>query len=126
MVCSRDRDSISYRVPWEVIEAFKRNEKFVPRNCSGLSCEALFGVIEEIMEMRDNNEMTTQTTVRRLDYLLERNKHLVCVQKLKSMNLMSDDEMLLLVFSHLFVNNGDDDIQFDDLSFFTTAKCKGK
>ena len=111
--CSRDRDSISYRVPWEVIEAFKRNEKFVPRNCSGLSCEALFGVIEEIMEMRDNDEMTTQTTVRRLDYLLERNKHLVFVQKLKSLKLLSNDEMLLLLFSHLFVNNGNDDIQFD-------------
>ena len=124
VVCSRDRDSISYRVPWEVIEAFKRNEKYVPRSCSGLSCEALFGVMEEIMEMRDDNEMTNEMTVQRLKHLLECNRHLVFVQKLKSMNLMSDDEMLLLVFSHLFVNNGDDDIRYHDLSFFYDSKSQ--
>ena len=53
VICSRERGRVSYRVPWEVIEAFKRNEKYVPRNCSGLSLDALFGVLEEIMEMRD-------------------------------------------------------------------------
>ena len=124
VICSRERGRISYRVPWEVIEAFKRNEKFVPRDCSGLSCEVLFGVIEEIMEMRDDNEMTTKMTVQRLEHLLECNRHLVFVQKLKSMNLMSDDEMLLLVFSHLFVNNGDDDIRHHDLSFFYDSKSQ--
>ncbi len=124
VICSRERGRISYRVPWEVIEAFKRNEKYVPRNCSGLSCEVLFGVIEEIMEMRDDNEMTNEMTVQRLKHLLECNRHLVFVQKLKSMNLMSDDEMLLLVFSHLFVNNGDDDIRFHDLSFFYDSKSQ--
>ena len=87
VICSRERGRISYRVPWEVIEAFKRNEKFVPRDCSGLSCEVLFGVIEEIMEMRDDNEMTTKMTVQRLEHLLECNRHLVFVQKLKSMNV---------------------------------------
>ena len=124
VICSRERGRVSYRVPWEVIEAFKRNEKYVPRSCSGLSCEALFGVIEEIMEMRDDNEMTTEMTVQRLEHLLECNRHLVFVQKLKSMNLMSDDEMLLLVFSHLFVNNGDDDIRYHDLSFFYESKSQ--
>ena len=124
VICSRERGRISYRVPWEVIEAFKRNEKYVPRDCSGLSCEALFGVMEEIMEMRDDNEMTNEMTVQRLKHLLECNRHLVFVQKLKSMNLMSDDEMLLLVFSHLFVNNGDDVIRHHDLSFFYESKSQ--
>ena len=124
VICNRERGRISYRVPWEVIEAFKRNEKYVPRSCSGLSCEALFGVMEEIMEMRDDNEMTNEMTVQRLKHLLECNRHLVFVQKLKSMNLMSDDEMLLLVFSHLFVNNGDDDIRYHDLSFFYDSKSQ--
>ena len=124
VICNRERGRISYRVPWEVIEAFKRNEKYVPRSCSGLSCEALFGVMEEIMEMRDDNEMTNEMTVQRLKHLLECNRHLVFVQKLKSMNLMSDDEMLLLVFSHLFVNNGDDDIRYHDLSFFYESKSQ--
>ena len=55
--CSRrdHRDHhISYRVPMEVVEAFKRNEKFVPKECSGLSCQELFGEIETLFDLREN------------------------------------------------------------------------
>ena len=50
--CCRDRRGISYRVPMEVIEAFAHDEKFVPADCSGLTCHQLFGLIEEIFDMR--------------------------------------------------------------------------
>ena len=40
-----------------------------------------FGVIEEIMNMRDDNELSTETAIMRLQQLLEGNKHLIFVQK---------------------------------------------
>jgi DNA polymerase III delta prime subunit len=40
------------------------------------------------------------------------------VQKLKSFRLGVSEEALLLVFSHLFVNNNDDNIGYHDLNFF--------
>ena len=60
--CYRDargcRKSISYRVPFDVIEAMKRDEKYVPRRCTGLSCQELFGELEDIFELRKDNEIT--------------------------------------------------------------------
>lgn len=79
--CCRERSGITYRVPWDVVEAFKRNEKYAPRDYSGLSCAELFSVIEEIMCMRDENELSTETAIMRLQQLLENNKHLIFVQK---------------------------------------------
>ena len=122
--CCRERSGITYRVPWDVVEAFKHNEKYTPRDYSGLNCAELFSVIEEIMYMRDENELSTETAIMRLQQLLESNKHLIFVQKLKSFRFSANDESLLLVFSHLFVNNNDDNIGYHDLSFFFDRKAE--
>ena len=122
--CSVVRNGITYRVPWEVVEAFKHNEKFEPRSYEGLSCPELFGIIEEIMEMRDDNEISTDLARRRIKELLDANRQLVFVQKLKSYSLYEDDEMLLVIFAHLFVNNNDDNIGYHDLSFFYDLKSE--
>ena len=74
--CSNVRNGVTYRVPWEVVDAFKRNEKFVPRSYAGLSCQELFGIVEEIMEMRDDNEISTELAQRRINELLDANRHL--------------------------------------------------
>ena len=63
VLCSRERRSISYRVPLEVVEAFKHNEKYKPREYFNLTCQELFGVIAEIMDMRENNELSTELAV---------------------------------------------------------------
>ena len=120
--CSNVRNGVTYRVPWEVVDAFKRNEKFVPRSYAGLSCQELFGIVEEIMEMRDDNEISTELAQRRINELLDANRQLVFVQKLKSFRFFEDDEMLLMVFAHLFVNNNDDNIGYHDLCFFYDRK----
>ena len=115
--CSREDKRMRYRVPIEVIEAFKNNEKFSPKDCSGLSCQELFDEIEEVFELRGNNELTYEATVEKIKHLMDCNSQLLYVQKVKSYNLDEDDEMLLILFSHLFVNNNDDNIRFHDLSF---------
>ena len=122
VLCSRDRQSVSYRVPLEVVEAFKHNEKYTPREYIDLTCQKLFGVIGEIMDMRESNEISTSKAESMLKNILENNKHLVYVQRFKSLKLASSDETLLLLFSHLFVNNGDDNIGFYDLDFFYDSK----
>ena len=121
--CSRSNREISYRVPLEVIEAFKRNEKFIPKDHSGISCDELFGLIAEIMEMRNDDEMSTEMAMNQLQELFEKNGHLVFVQKLKSYCFAQCDEALLVLFAHLFVNNSEDNIGFSDLEFFFDSKA---
>ena len=115
--CNREDKRMRYRVPIEVIEAFKNNKKYTPKDCSGLSCQELFGEIEDVFELRNNEELTYELTIEKIKHLFDCNSQLLYVQKVKSYNLYVDDEMLLIPFSHLFVNNHDDNIRFHDISF---------
>ena len=121
--CSRERCGVAYRVPFEVVEAFRNNKKFELNKHAGVTCAELFSVIGEIMAMREDNEISTSTAVMRLQDLLENNKHLIFVQKLKSFRFSEEDEILLILFSHLFANDNDDNIGFYDLNFFYDRKC---
>lgn len=120
--CSRDGNRITYRVPFEVVEAFKDNKKYVPKDCSGLSCMELFGEIEDIFELRKYDELTYETMVEKLKHLFNCNNQLIFVQKIKSYNLNEEEEMLLILFSHLFVNNNDDNVRYHDLDFLYECK----
>ena len=120
--CSRDGNHITYRVPIEVIEAFKKNEKFTAKDCSGLSCQELFVEIEKIFELRDNNELTFSATADKIQHLFDCNAQLLYVQKVRSYKLDEEDEMMLVLFSHLFVNNSDDEIMLHDLEFLYDNK----
>ena len=121
--CKRSRHrSMCYSVPMEVIEAFKKNEKYEPKDYSGLSAKALFGEIETLFEMRNDDELTFDALTERMHRLFDSNKELLYVQKVRSYNLEKDDEMLLILFSHLFVNNNDDYIGFHDIEFLYDDK----
>ena len=113
--CRQKHSGITYRVPMEVVEAFKKNEKFVSKDCSGLSCIELFGEIEMLLELRGGKELTYDALVEKMHHLFDNNKQLLYVQKVRSYDYDTDDEMMLILFSHLFVNNSDDNIRFYDI-----------
>ena len=119
---NRRGKQLTYRVPMEVIDAFKRNEKFEPKDCSGLSCQELFVEIENLFEMREEKELTYNDLAEKMQYLFDCNRQLLYVQKVKSYSLDKDDEMMLILFSHLFVNKGDDNIGFHDIDFLYDSK----
>ena len=115
--CCRGRRGVSYRVPMEVVESFAHDEKYVPADCSGLNCHQLFGMIEEIFDMRHAEELSYYGVCEKIKTLFDSNKQLLFVQKVESYNLSEMDELLLILFSHLFVNNNDDNIGYRDLEF---------
>ena len=119
--CCR-RYGVTYRVPIEVVESIKKNEKFMPKDYSGLNCMALFCEIENIFSLRKNNELTYEATVEKLNHILDCNKHLMYVQKVLSYCFDEEVLIMLILFSHLFVNNSDDNIRFHDLDFLYEDK----
>lgn len=123
--CCRDfnsyRKSISYRVPFDVIEAMKRDENYAPKRCTGLTCQELFGELEDIFGLRKDNELTYEAMAQKINNLFEDNKKLQFVQ-LANTYYENDDKMLLVLFCHLCVNNGDDYIGFHDLDFLYDNK----
>jgi hypothetical protein len=123
--CCRDtgyRKSVSYRVPLDVIEAIQHDEKYVPKRSTGLSCEELFGELEEIFDMRKEDELTYENMVKKIDSLFEDNGNLEYVKQVIHSDLVEEDKMLLVLFSHLCVNNNDDNIGFHDLDFLYDNK----
>lgn len=117
IICCRDRRGRSYRVPMKVIEAFQHNELYKPDDLSGLSCAELFAELEDIFDMRKNDELTEKGVCEKIRELFTNNPNLIFVEKLKSFNFDVEDELLLILFSHLFVNNSDDNIGYHDLDF---------
>ena len=129
--CSRSERRLSYRVPIEVINAFKNNENYIPRNIHDLTCSDLFAELQDIFMERDDCELTYEGTVEKVKYLLECNRHLVFTSRILGYGFDDDDLCLLILFCHLFVNNTDDRIRFHDIEFlykdtrrFSRLKCR--
>ena len=120
--CCREDKRIQYRVPFEVVDAFKNDKKYTPKDLTGLSCQELFGEIADIFELRADDELTYEATVEKIRHLFDCNSQLLYVQKVRSYNMAEKDEMMLVLFSHLFVNNNDDNIRFHDISFLFDDK----
>ena len=120
--CCRERNRISYRVPFEVIEAFKHNERYIPRKCTGLTCQELFGELEDIFELRKDNEISYEVMAQKIDGLFKDNNELEYVSRVERYDLSEETKMLLVLFSHLCVNNNDDNIGFHDLEFLYDYK----
>ena len=118
IIRKRATDRVSYRVPLEVVDAFKVNEVFAPRKMSGLTCRELFNELAIIVDMVEDDEMDYKSARERFVMLLESNQHLLFVQALKihcPNRYMQDDLILLLMFCHLFVNKHDDMVGFHDI-----------
>lgn len=128
--CSRSDRRPSYRVPIEVINAFKNDENYIPRNIHDLTCSDLFAELQDIFTERDDCELTYEGTVEKVKYLLECNRHLVFTSRILGYGFDDDDFCLLMLFCHLFVNDTDDHIRFHDIEFlykdtrrFSGLKC---
>jgi len=120
--CCREGRSFSYRIPLGVIEAFKQDETFIPKRYKDITCGELFGVLEEIFEMRKERELSYIDMSDKIELLFEDNKKLEYVKQIRSLHLDKDEEMLLVLFTHLFVNNQDNYIRYHDLDFLYDSK----
>ncbi len=118
IIRKRNTDRVSYRVPLEVVDAFKVDEVFAPRKMSGLTCRELFDELAIIVDMVDDDEMDFKSARERFVMLLESNQHLLFVQALKKYcpsRYIHNDLILLMMFCHLFVNKNDDMVGFHDI-----------
>ena len=121
--CNRGGRHLEYRVPTDVIEAFKHDENYIPKRYKDITCAELFGVLEDYFEMRKDKELSYNAMSEKIELLFEDNKNLEYVKRIKSLNLGNDEEMLLVLFTHLFVNNHDNYIRYRDLDFLYDRKA---
>ena len=124
IVRSRSSSSVSYRVPIDVVEAFKVNKPYTPKDCSGLTCHELFNEFADIVDRVDDDEMDIAAAVERFKKLFHHNQQLLFVQKVQNLihEIYDKEFVLLIMFCHLFVNNNDDCIGFHDIDCMYSKK----
>ena len=115
--CRKESDgSLNYRMPLDVIMAFKDNKVYTPESTKGLSVEKFFDTMAKIF---DDHEFGDNIT-RKLDILLSDNMHIEFCKTANTLNLGDDKERLLFyVFCNRFVNEDDDMIgEYDWEDYF--------
>lgn len=116
--CSRTDNSITYRVPLQVIEAVKKDINYIPEGTSDLNINVFFKHMNRLFEERDNNEITSDALRVELLSLVEDNPSLpFCIQLQKYMELCSELTIfpLFLYFCHRFINHNDDSVGLHEL-----------
>ena len=111
--------SLNYRMPTDVVTAFKDNKVYTPESISGLSAEKFFDTMAKIFDDHEPGD----NLVQKLDSLTEENPQLDFCRQAKSLYLCDDDERLLFyVFCNRFVNEDDDMIGEHDWEDFYESK----
>jgi hypothetical protein len=120
--CSRNHHSISYRVPREVLNAFRQNKEYQPKSRKNISIFDLFFTLEQLFGEKEDDELTFDSLITEVNTLLADNPQLEIAQKIGKYDLDDSDEILLLFFCHLFVNKDDDNIDIHDIEYLVSDR----
>jgi Leucine-rich repeat (LRR) protein len=111
-----DRGTI-YRIPQDVTDVLMKNEEYQPANQSNLSIGELFVRMERLFEQRvRNHEISYEELSSEINLLLDDNRHLAFVKKIRGYSLPDNDMILLLRFCHYYVNIDQDKMDLQCLS----------
>ncbi len=112
---SRSRNSLSYRVPGEVLDALRKNQPYVHVTEPVPDAQTFFDRFDQLMNEKDDDELTNETLMRQTMELLHEIRDTEFAKRLGNYNL--DNEMLLLFIfmAHLYVENSDDHIMFHNI-----------
>ena len=114
----RTSSRVVYHVPMEALDAFKKDMAVPVRKVDNLTLVDFFNQIADIFDMVDDDDMDADSAEKRINELMENNKHLSFVEKVSGFYEVQDrDLIILLIFCHLFITNADDRIGFHDIEF---------
>ncbi len=111
--------SLNYRMPMEVVTAFKDNKVYTPEPTKGLTAEKLFDAMAKIFDDHESGD----NIVLKLNTLIKENASLEFCTAVRNLDLCDEDDRLLLyVFCNRFVNEDDDMIGEHDWEDFYESK----
>lgn len=115
---ARSSGRMTYHVTSDVLDAFKNDLPIPSHSVENLTLVDFFNRVAEIFDMVDDDEIECDTAEKRLDELVECNRHLSFVEIVTGKYcIKGDDLLILLIFCHLFITNNDDRIGIHDLEF---------
>lgn len=108
-------NSLTYRVPSNVLEALKKNQPYVYNVEPIADLQSFFDRFSELMTEKDNNEITYQTLLTQTNEHLAEIKTTYFMRTLERFQLEEEELLLFIFMAHLFVEHQDDRIGFRDI-----------
>lgn len=118
---TKSRDA-QYKIPQGVIEAFRNNTSYKPQGYGKMPLRQMFIVLDDLFDQHGDDELSYEQLVYEVGQLFDVNADSDFVRRIRNYGYDEDDTMLLLLFCHLFVTNGDDNINWSDLRFLYDSK----
>lgn len=112
---SRCHNSLSYRVPMEVLKALKQNQPYVYYAEPITDVKVFFDRFDRWMNEVNDNEITHDALLALTKDGLEQIAYTYFVRTLNGFGLDEEDRLLFIFMAHLFVENNDDCIGFHDI-----------
>ena len=121
--CSTSCNHHNYHAPADMLDALAENKPFKPRDYSGLGCRELIDHINKVFCDLEEDELSFETAVRRIQRMTDSNKELLFLQRLDSLKLNQYQRLIVLYFCCKFVCDNDDEIGFFDMGFLLNESC---
>ncbi len=112
---SRSSDSLHYRVPGDVLKSLRKNQPYVYKADPVADTQTFFDRVNRLMKEMDNNELTHDLLKQQVMEMLEEIRDTAFATLLRRYNLDEEDTLLFVFMAHLFVENNDDRIGFNDI-----------
>ena len=109
------KDEDDFDIPTAVIRCLKHNEVYQLPKRTGLDCAEMFELLNLWFEDLDDDAISPKELCEELQTLLDNNKQVGFVRKLREYYLSKNDEMMVAFFCHCLVNKDDNDIRFGQL-----------
>ena len=110
------RDENQFDVPTTVIKTLKHNEVYQLPKRTGLDAGSMMEYMNMWFEDLDNDAVSARELMEEMKAMIDENPQVVLAQKIKALNLLNDEDLLMLLFfCHKLINNDDDDIRFGEL-----------
>ena len=114
---SDGKDSPSYRIPREVLNAVRDNRLYMPVSPSNLKPKELLEKIGDLFAQLEKEILTPFDTWEEIKELFENNGHLQFVKQLDDLRLNDEEKMLLVYICHAQVN-----LSYDSVCDFTLRR----
>ena len=114
---SKSNRCISYRVPWDVIEALKNDKPYMPVKEEISDALTFFTQFSKIMKEKEDDEISYSKIMSVTEEMLEEIKDTTFAKGLRNYHLDDDDRLLFIYMAYLFVENDDDRIGLHDIDY---------
>ena len=112
---SRSSQSLSYRVPSDVLKSLRDNKPYVYTEDSIPDTSAFFDRFNRLINEKECGEQTYDSLLSRTEEMLEEIRSTAFASRLRTYVLDKCDTLLFIFMAHLYVENFDDNIRFHDI-----------